>query len=102
MIAATIDVPGGWNKKGKFSLSLKEIGDWPTHLRFRMAKAGRVTSNEAELRDALNMYLKDRTVDSKERRKFVEDEIAFTDATSGKRTAEFILKVLEKTNRKDR
>jgi hypothetical protein len=94
MIAATIDVPGGWNKKGKFSLSLKEIGDWPTHKRFREAKAGRVASNEAELRDALNMYLKDRTIDSVERRKFVEDEVTFTDATSGKRTAEFILKVL--------
>jgi hypothetical protein len=40
------------------------------------------------------MYLKDRTIDSKERRKFVEDEVTFTDATSGKRTAEFILKVL--------
>jgi CDP-glycerol glycerophosphotransferase (TagB/SpsB family) len=94
MIAATIDVPGGWNKKGKFSLSLKEIGDWPTHQRFRMAKAGRVAKDENELRDALNMYLKDRTIDSKERRKFVEDEITFTDASSGKRTAEFILKVL--------
>jgi predicted RNA-binding protein with RPS1 domain len=95
MIAATIDVPGGWNKKGKFSLSLKEIGDWPTHKRFREAKAGRVATNETELRDALNMYLKDRTIDSAERRKFMEDEISFTDGTSGKRTAEFILKILE-------
>ncbi len=95
MIAATIDVPGGWNKKGKFSLSLKEIGDWPTHKRFREAKAGRAANNAAELRDALNMYLKDRTIDSAERRKFVEDEISFTDASSGKRTAEFILKVLD-------
>ncbi len=94
MIAAVIDTPGGWNKKGKFSLSLKEIGDWPTHKRFREARAGRVTSNESELRDALNMYLKDRTIDSAERRKFVEDEITFTDATSGKRTSEFILKVI--------
>jgi len=94
MIAATIDVPGGWNKPNKFSLSLKEIGDWPTHQRFRLAKAGRVAQNESELRDALNLYLKDRTVDSSERRKFVQDEITFTDGTSGKRTAEFILKVL--------
>jgi len=94
MIAATIDIPGGWNKPKKFSLSLKEIGDWPTHKRFREAKAGRVASNENELRDALNMYLKDRTVDSKERRKFIEDEVAFTDGTSGKRTAEFILGLL--------
>ena len=101
MIAATIDVPGGWNKPKKFSLSLKEIGDWPTHKRFREAKAGRVANNENELRDMLNMYLKDKSVDSAERRKFVEDEITFTDGTSGKRTAEYILKVLEKTNCKD-
>jgi hypothetical protein len=94
MIAATIDVPGGWNKKNKFSLSLKEIGNWPTHKRFREAQAGRVARNENELRDALNMYLKDKTVDSAERRKFIEDEISFTDGTSGKRTAEFILTVL--------
>lgn len=95
MIAATIDAPNGWNHPKKFSLSLKKIGDWPTHQRFRLAKAGRVANNENELRDALNMYLKDRTIDSAERRKFVEDEITFTDASSGKRTAEFILKVLE-------
>jgi len=95
MIAATIDIPGGWNKPKKFSLSLKEIGDWPTHKRFREAKAGRVAINENELRNTLNMYLKDRSVDSFERRKFVEDEVTFTDGTSGKRTAEFILKTLE-------
>ncbi|HMX19571.1 MAG TPA: hypothetical protein PKM54_03605, partial [Anaerolineales bacterium] len=85
-----------WNKPNKFSLSLKEIGDWPTHQRFRWAKAGRVAENEEQLRDALNLYLTDSTVDAAQRRKFVEDEITFTDATSGKRTAEFILKVLGK------
>jgi CDP-glycerol glycerophosphotransferase (TagB/SpsB family) len=94
MIAATIDTPGGWNKKGKFSLSLKEIGDWPTHKRFRDAKAGRVANDENELRDTLKAYLKNHSLDSAERRKFVEDEVTFTDGTSGKRTAEFILKVL--------
>ena len=94
MIAATIDAPHGWNHSRKFSLSLKKIGDWPTHKRFRDAKAGRVATNENELRNMLNMYLKDKSVDSKERRTFVEDEITFTDASSGKRTAEFILKVL--------
>ena len=102
MIAATIDIPGGWNKKNKFSLSLKEIGDWPTHKRFREAKAGRVAENESQLRDALNLYLANPTVDAEERRKFVADEITFTDGLSGKRTAEYILSVLEKTNRKDR
>ncbi|MHB8777724.1 MAG: hypothetical protein ACYC6R_08180 [Anaerolineales bacterium] len=96
MIAATIDVPGGWNKKGKFSLSLKEIGNWPTHQRFRLAKAGRVANNENELRAMLNAYLKNPTLDYAERRKFVENEVTFTDANAGKRTAEFILKILGK------
>lgn len=99
IIAAVIDVPGGWNKKGKFSLSLKEIGDWPTHKRFRDAKAGRVAQNEAELCDILNAYLKDPSLDAAERRKFIEDEITYTDGTSGKRTAAFILKILEKSSR---
>jgi hypothetical protein len=94
MIAAVIDTPGGWNKPKKFSLSLKEIGNWPTHKRFREAKAGRVATNEKELRATLNLYLKNPTLDYAERRKFIEDEITFSDGTSGKRTAEFILKVL--------
>ena len=42
IVAAVIDTPGGWNVPKKFSLSLKEIGDWPTHKRFREARAGRV------------------------------------------------------------
>jgi CDP-glycerol glycerophosphotransferase (TagB/SpsB family) len=103
MVAAVIDTPGGWVptmaahgiKGKKFSLSLKEIGNWPTHLRFRLAKAGRVAQNEDELRDALNLYLKVRTIDSAERRKFVEDEITYTDGSSGKKTAEYLLKLLE-------
>jgi len=94
MIAAVIDTPGGWNKPKKFSLSLKEIGDWPTHKRFRDAKAGRVAQNESELRDILNLYLKDKSVDAKERREFVEREITFADASAGKKTAEFIVQVL--------
>ena len=94
IVAAVIDVPGGWNQAKKFSLSLKEIGNWPTHKRFRDAKAGRVASNEKELCEVINLYLKDPSLDAAERRKFVEDEITFTDGTSGHRTAEFILQVL--------
>ena len=103
MIAAVIDTPGGWDsvrtasdgKQKKYSLSLKEIGNWPTHQRFREAKAGRVAQNEAELRDTLNAYLEDPSLDAAERRKFVEQEITYIDGTAGKRTAEYILKVLE-------
>jgi CDP-glycerol glycerophosphotransferase (TagB/SpsB family) len=104
MIAAVIDTPGGWGpimaEKGiqgkKFSLSLKEIGDWPTHQRFRLAKAGRIAKDENELRNAVNAYLKAPSLDAAERRKFVEQEITYTDGSAGKRTAEFILKLLEK------
>jgi hypothetical protein len=98
IVAAVIDVPGGWNKPKKYSLSLKKIGNWPTHKRFRDAKAGRVASNPQELCEVLNLYLKDPSLDALERRKFIKAEITFTDATSGKRTAEYILKVLEGSN----
>ena len=94
IVAAVIDVPGGWNKPKKFSLSLKKIGNWPTHKRFREAKAGRVASTGKELCEVINLYLKDPSLDATERRKFIEDEITFTDGTSGKRTAEYILSVL--------
>ncbi|MGE5777573.1 MAG: CDP-glycerol glycerophosphotransferase family protein, partial [Chloroflexota bacterium] len=102
IVAAVIDVPGGWNKPKKYSLSLKKIGNWPTHKRFRDAKAGRVASNAQELCDVINLYLQNPAHDAAERRKFIEDEITFTDATSGRRTAEYILKVLGKTNHKNR
>ena len=97
IVAAVIDVPGGWNKPKKFSLSLKKIGNWPTHKRFREAKAGRAASSEKELCEVINLYLKNPVLDAAERRKFVVDEITYTDGTSGKRTAEFILKILNKS-----
>lgn len=94
IIAAVIDVPGGWNKPKKYSLSLKQIGDWPTHQRFRRAGAGRVAADERELRSTLNFYLKNPQADSAERRAFVEREITYTDGAAGRRTAEFILRIL--------
>lgn len=96
IVAAVLDTPGGWKTPGKFSLSLKEIGNWPTHKRFREAKAGRVATDENQLREALNAYLCDRSLDAAERKAFIEHEITHTDASAGKRTAEFILKVLNK------
>ena len=96
IVAAVLDTPGGWNVPGKFSLSLKKIGNWPTHERFRAAKAGRVAQDEAQLRGAVNAYLNDPRLDAAERRAFIEKEITYTDASAGKRTAEFILKVLNK------
>ena len=97
IIAAVIDTPGGWNMPGKFSLPLKEIGDWPTHQRFRDAKAGKVAENSEQLGAAINLYLNDRTIDGAERRAFIEKEITYVDGTSGQRTADFILRVLNRS-----
>ena len=96
IVAAVLDTPGGWNEPGKFSLSLKEIGNWPTHKRFREARAGRVAADESQLRDVLNAYLCNPQLDAAERKAFIEHEITYTDASAGMRTAQFILKVLGK------
>ena len=83
IVSVCIDVPGGWNTPGKFSLSLAEIGEWPTHQRFRAAGAGRVTFNQRELKEALDFYLADPTADSAQRSKFIRDECTFTDGSAG-------------------
>ncbi len=100
IISVCIDVPGGWNTPGKFSLSLKEIGEWPTHQRFRAAGAGRVTFNQAELRQALDYYLQNPLADSPQRIKFIRDECTFTDGSAGRRTGEFFSALLEKSAKK--
>ena len=99
MVAAVIDTPGGWNRPKKYSLSLRKIGNWPTHRRFRQARAGRVASDPNELCEVINAYLRNPTLDAEERRRFVEQEITFTDGTAGKRTAEYILQVLGNARR---
>jgi CDP-glycerol glycerophosphotransferase (TagB/SpsB family) len=95
IVATCIDVPGGWNTPGKFSLSLREIGEWPTHQRFRQAGAGRVAYDEGQLREAINRYLCDPALDSSQRRKFIQDECTFTDGSAGRRTGEWIVKLLD-------
>ncbi|HWS23031.1 MAG TPA: hypothetical protein VN226_01180 [Anaerolineales bacterium] len=95
IIAAVIDTPGGWNVPGKFSLALKDIGNWPTHQRFWQAKAGKVCASKAEIKEALSQYLTNPNLDQAERRRFVEQEITFTDGSAGERTAGFILKTLK-------
>jgi hypothetical protein len=95
IVSICIDAPHGWNTPGKFSLSLSEIGEWPTHQRFRQARAGRVAFNETQLCSEVNCYLKDPTADQAERRKFILDECTFTDGSAGKRTAEWVLSLLK-------
>ncbi len=99
IVSAVIDSPNGWGDARKYSLSLRKIGNWPTHKRFRQAGAGRVAPDEDALRQAINAYLQDPKLDAAQRRAFVEQEITYTDGSAGKRTAAFILKVLEGTQR---
>ncbi len=95
LVAAVIDTPGGWNLARKYSLSLRKIGNWPTHKRFREARAGRVAADEQQLRDAVNLYLSNPGLDRAERKAFVMQEITFTDGSAGKRTAEYVLERLK-------
>ncbi|MBE0695888.1 MAG: hypothetical protein IH586_03105 [Anaerolineaceae bacterium] len=95
IISVCIDAPGGWNTPGKFSLSLSEIGEWPTHLRFRAAGAGQVAFDKSQLCAAINRYLADPLADQEKLRQFVIDECTYTDGSAGKRTGDWILGLLE-------
>ncbi len=90
IISVCIDVPGGWNTPGKFSLSLTEIGEWPTHQRFRQAGAGQVVFDQAGLKAALNKTLREPMAESEIRHKFIQDECTFMDGSAGRRTGEYL------------
>ena len=94
IVSVCFDAPGGWNQEGRFSLALSKIGDWPTHQRFRVAKAGQVALDRAELKAAVNRYLENPLADAGERKKFIKEEITFTDGTAGKHTGEYLLSLL--------
>lgn len=90
IISVCIDVPGGWNTPGKFSLSLTEIGEWPTHERFRQAGAGQVVFDQAGLKKALDKSLREPMAETKIRHKFIQDECTFIDGSAGRRTGEYL------------
>jgi CDP-glycerol glycerophosphotransferase (TagB/SpsB family) len=94
IISMCIDAPGGWNRKDHFSLALSEIGEWPTHQRFRIAGAGKVIFNPDQLKEAINEYLQNPENGSKKRRKFIQDEVTFTDGSAGQRTGEFLVSLV--------
>jgi CDP-glycerol glycerophosphotransferase (TagB/SpsB family) len=90
IVSVCLDTPGGWNTPRKYSLPLSRIGDWPTHDRFRKAKAGQVALSEREIREAVNAYLKDPTADREGRQAFIEREVTFKDGSAGRRTGEYL------------
>jgi hypothetical protein len=96
IVSVCFDAPGGWNQPGRFSLPLSQIGEWPTHQRFRLAGAGKVALNEEQLKQAVNAYLRDPHLDEQARQTFIRAECSFTDGSAGRRTGEFLKSLLDK------
>ncbi|TFH31487.1 MAG: hypothetical protein E4G99_13925, partial [Anaerolineales bacterium] len=94
VISVCIDSPKGWDVPRKYSLPLSEIGNWPTHDRFRQAGAGMVAESVKELQEALNRYLEFPEFEREARRQFIEREITYTDGSAGRRTGEFLCSLL--------
>lgn len=97
IVSICIDVPGGWNDPNKYSLSLREIGEWPTHLRFRVAQAGQVVFDKESLQKALDLALENKKFQEENRKNFIMNEITFTDASSGKQVGEFLYSIIGKS-----
>lgn len=95
IVSVCIDAPGGWNTPRKYSLPLSQIGNWPTHERFRKAGAGKVATNIDELCEALNAYLREPDVDQSRSQEFIRRECTYTDGTSGRRTGQYLLSLLK-------
>ena len=89
VVSVCIDSEEGW--PGKFTLPLSQIGNWPTHSRFRASNSGLVASNVDDLRRALNFFLESPQAKRTERQAFLQRECTYLDGSAGRRTAEFIL-----------
>jgi hypothetical protein len=98
IVSVCIDVPGGWNTPRKYSLALSQIGNWPTHQRFRQSGAGRVATNLAELGQALDAYLQNPDADREKMSAFIQRECTFTDGSAGKRTGDYLLSRIESSD----
>ena len=96
IVSVVIDAEGGWNKPDRFSLALSEIGEWPTHERFRKSGAGLIASNEEELKKAINYYLNNPNADEEKRKRFIIDECTFNDGAAGNETVEFLLSIINR------
>ena len=95
-VSACIDSPVGW--KDRFSIPLREIADWPTAMRVNRAKAGRVAFTADELREAISIYLSNPDLDLAERRKFLEDEMAYLNGEATRVTAECLWSLAQGKN----
>jgi len=92
VVSLCIDSSKGW--PDKFTLPLSKIGGWPTHQRYRDSTAGREATDELSLKNALNHYLENPEADVAARNAFLERECTYLDGSAGKRTAQFLLSLL--------
>ena len=90
IVSLCLDTPDGWMTPRKYSLALSEIGNWPTHERFREAGAGKVAYSRDQLAEAVNMYLANPGLDEGHREAFVQREVTYTDGSAGQRTGKFL------------
>ncbi|MFV2044034.1 MAG: CDP-glycerol glycerophosphotransferase family protein [Anaerolineales bacterium] len=90
IVSLCLDTPGGWQTPRKYSLPLSQIGNWPTHQRFREAGAGKIVYSLEQLAEAVNAYLENPGSDKDHREAFVRSEVTYTDGSAGRRTGEFL------------
>ncbi len=93
IVSVCIDSVTGW--PGKYWVPMSQIGVWPTHSRFRNSGAGQIALNQDELGAAINGYLQNPQADLEAQRRFLVQECTYTDGSSGRRTGQFFLSLLE-------
>jgi hypothetical protein len=94
-ISACINTDKGWEKN--YWIPLSEVPGWPTARRVVSSNAGKTTLTRANLVQALNVYLTERSLNAEERKNFTIQELTFIHGESTTRTADTILSLLEKT-----
>jgi len=94
IVSVCLDAPKGWDTPRKYSLPLSKIGGWPTHDRFREARAGSVALDEAQLRQAIQAGLANPGGQREARQAFLRQEITYLDGSAGSRTGEHLCRLL--------
>lgn len=91
-ISACIDSPTGW--PNNFWIPLHDVPNWPTAARVNQAGAGMNAFNADELVKELDAYLLDPGLQRENRRKFIEQELTYTQGESTRVTADYLLDLL--------
>ncbi|MBN2047377.1 MAG: hypothetical protein JW750_06010 [Anaerolineaceae bacterium] len=92
-ISVCINAEDGWGKD-KFWVPLEEVPGWPTALRVNAMEAGKTVFNAVELKEAINAYVADKTIDHEQRMAFAESELTYLHGESTQKTTEFLLGLL--------